>query len=229
LDRYIRWCEAGASGVHVYGYMRDVLKQTTPVMHIWPKLGPFEPAKLPGKEIDWPMAAMCLGSHEPYTLDPDWDLTISQLAVNEDLSMFTGYTWQLSGVLIFQLSATEFEVLPLITSSIKDVVFTEVQLSYKLENGEWRATFAETGPVNNTFYKVILNKVTPDKAYGYPEKLDKLVNTVTSYLAAFYTAFQANPSVNIYPAKEGKLKIRNGRIKKAYKPATVGYIEYISQ
>lgn len=225
LDKFINTCETGSDLLPVYLHMKQVILETHPVAYKWDK--PELTVHLPDKAFDWPHAAMCLFTPGGI-LQHSYKLCIEQGYVrNDTAAWFEKMKWRIDGVLLFQLSNNEFEVIPLLMETGRQIiVMPEIQLHFTF-NDRWVWEKATTGPVNNLFHNVFCRAFDTDAEQQFTEDIEYLGNLVSLYLGSYYVHINNPGHWAIHLAKEPKLKIKNGVTKKTYRDGTTGYTQFI--
>ena len=244
LDDLIITADNNSGALKVYKHIKQIIKETTPVAHIWnddvrlytnyrwhevkdTAMETSQPkhyrADLPHSEILIPDGqAMCLCSEMPlisrYSMCIDTGLA-------EVKSMTGGNLFSLMGALFFQKDEKSFEVIPLIQAH--KPVLPEVQLHFELGKMGWIHTLSTMGPVNPMFHNYFIEKMNEDQKERTVRNLIKLGDVMSMLLASYLEYVSQQGQYTIRPAKAGKPKIKKGVIKKMLKPATVGYKEFV--
>jgi predicted RNA binding protein YcfA (HicA-like mRNA interferase family) len=134
----------------------------------------------------------------------------------------------IGGVLIFQQTPAQFEAIALARTLKGGPVFPEMQLAftYDAATAKWSWTASERGPVNPMFHDWFVGKMTPEHKAAVAQRVQELGDLLSKYLGSYLHYVQQPGAYVVHPAKPGKYKIKNGKIKKVYRPATVGYKQY---
>jgi len=228
LDRFIGTCTANSEMMPVYRNMVDAIRETVPVAHLWNthKLDMLE-TPLPAQEISWPDAAMCL--YTPTGMTPGYH----RFCVDVDYTggdfepWFELTTWTLEGALIFQPAPDSFDVIPLAVETARgEIVLPEIQLHFELIDGKWTWSKATTGPVNSMFHDYFIDKIEDCDQPDVHEAINDLGNVVNLYLGTYWEHMLKPGIWAIYPSRAPKQKVRNGKVRKTYKPGSAGFKEY---
>jgi len=227
LDDYIVTCRENRSIMPVHRNMDEAIKQTHPVAHRWDCGDPLR-FPLPSCALDWPDKAMCLYTPTGVTQG------LHRFCVDVGYSgphfepWFEKTQWALEGVLVFQASHRDFDVIPLVREVMRrTVIMGEVQLHFELDGHDrWVWSKANTGPVNALFHDFFIDKIAPEHREQVNEAIDHLGNIMNLYLGSYWDYIQQSGIWEIRPAKMPKQKIKKGRVKKTYKPGTVGYKQF---
>lgn len=225
LDDYIASCSTYKDKLHVCRHMDEVLKGTRPVPQLHRARGMSARASgLPDKPIRWDDDAMCVFT--PDGIGPRHIMCVDVgQTMDSCVAWVTQARWSLEGLLLFQLDDT-FDVVPLVRSDKPYIVIAEVQLHYTFGNGTWSWQYATTGPVNATFHEPMLHGCDEAQRQAFDENVNHLGNVISIYLGDYWD-YLSNPGAwMIHPPRTPRVKVRDGKIKKLYKPGSVGYKEY---
>jgi hypothetical protein len=226
LDDYITTCIGNTRVMPVFKQMDITLKQTKPVAHMWREVEPLD-AHLPNAEIIWPDAAMCLCTPTGvFKGDHRFCVDVGYGGDHFD-PWFLKTRWDLQGTLLFQLDSKTFDVIPLARANRRNLVMGDMQLHFQLNDSGWTFERANTGPVNALFHDALLDLIDADAMPDVQANIEHLGNCMSLYLGSYWRYIQTRGTWDIHPAKAAKLKVRNGKVKKMYKPGTVGYKEFV--
>jgi hypothetical protein len=229
LDDYIVSCVTNKSRMPIYQHMSAVLREATPVMHIWDTQQPLV-VPLPNGLVEWPDHAMCLGTfgginnpNAPYhrfCVDVDY--------VDGEFDIwFNKRPWFMAGALVFQDGPASFDVIPLVRDLRRaGPVLHEVQLRYVYEAGRWCWCKAHTGPVNPMFHDVFIAQMEPDDRELVDANIWHLGSVMNLYLGSYWQHINKAGAWVAHPAKEPRIKKRGDKVVKIYREPTVGYKQF---
>lgn len=227
FDEYITTCTANIERLPVCLHMLKAIRETQPVAHKFDhKANTY---RLPHQPIKWPDAAMCLFTPHGMGGDPYYRFCVDVGYDHKELnSWFKDQKWVLYGALLFQPNDNEFEIIPLVKIiGHMGVVVAEIQLHFTLTDAGWTWTKAKTGPVNALFHEVMISLIPKDMHERIDQNIYALGYRMTDLLAAYHAYLQTPGKWHIHPAHQAKGKVKNGKLVKIYRPATVGYKEYL--
>jgi len=228
LDEYITTCMANMETMPICLNMLKAIQQTTPVAHKFDYIS--NTYRLPHEPIKWPDGAMCLFT--PHGFGDGYYKFCADVGYDhkELNAWFKDHRWILHGVMLFQPADNEFDIIPLVKIVGKPhMIMPEVQLHFALTNIGWVWDKAKTGPVNALFHNVMINLMPSIMQVEVYKNIYSLGCKMTEFLGAYYTHLQQPGEWYIYPAHQAKGKMRNGKMVKVYKSATVGYKEFICE
>lgn len=226
FDEYITTCTANVERLPVCLHMLKAIRQTMPIAHKFDYVS--NTYRLPHQPITWPDGAMCLftphgfgDAYHKFCVDVGYD--------HKELNAwFKDTRWVLHGAMLFQPSDNEFEIVPLVKTVGKPhVVMPEIQLHFTLTDVGWTWAKAKTGPVNALFYEVMISLIPADMHTQIDKNIYDMGYRMTEFFGAYYAHIKAPGKWHVHPAHQAKGKTRNGRLVKVYRPASVGYKEYI--
>lgn len=228
LDDYIMVCTMNQDVMPIYKFMLKAIKETTPVCHLWETADALQ-VGLPDHGIKWPDAAKCLwiprglvpGYHK-FCVDVDY--------MDGDFApWFSKNQWTLEGALVFQSGLGSFDVVPLVKETrSRSIIQHEVQLHYEYSISGWTWQRATTGPINPLFHDYFIDRIEPEDQEKVEQAVAHLGNLMNYCLGTYWQYLQQPGQWHIHAGKEAKAKYgKNGELKKIYKPATVGFKQYI--
>jgi hypothetical protein len=228
LDHFTQTCGYNPA-LPVCRAMGEVIKQTQPIPHQWSGWpAQAKPEHLPGTPIVWPDSAFAVGSPNGPIIPGThgWCFDIGQGGYGIDPWIDTH--WYLQGAIVFQYNERVFDVIPLLLEAEREqLCLPEMQLHYVLSDDGWTWSKAVTGPVNALFHDAFLDYMREQDREQVYEAINILGNHVSSYLGAYWSWLHRAPGRwLIRPAKEPRVKTKNGKVKKIYDEGTLGYKEY---
>lgn len=232
LDEFIITCEKNANVMPVMKHLRDIIRETPPVAHLWnsdidkhlirhAEL-PARIRRLPGTPLMFEDSAMCLCSDAALIADYRFCVDTGS---PEFKKLMGNTSWSLRGVLIFQQSDSSFDVIPMI-KNVRNPVLAEVQLHYELINNVWQHTLARTGPVNPMFHEYFISKLDDEMKSEVYRDVEYLGDVCDLFIGSYIAFVSQKGSYTVHPAYRGKAKIKDGKTKKYYKLPAVGYKEF---
>lgn len=224
LDDFVKSCQANGNIMPIYQHMSAAIQETQPVAHRWDGWELEQAVHLPDRDIVWPDAALCLAGQYPIYPQHSFASDIGQR--NDDADLWCrSFNWSLNGALVFQEGPQRFDVIPLCVESAKrSVVIPDVQLHFTRGDTGWAWAESATGPVNFAFHKVMLRDV--EDISDYDSNINDLGNIMSLYLGSYLAWLEQPGGWDITVAREPRLKIRNGKVKKVYREGTLGYKEW---
>ena len=225
LDMFIGSCLAHKNRLHVFDGMDKVLHQAPPMAHIWETKDPLQvplaagPLKLPDTSMCLQVVPGLTPGYYRFCLDQDIEAPI--------LEDFLGkHPWSLEAVLIYQFDEDSFDAIPLARQMAGgDMVMPEMQLHFELEPDGWIWKKSDTGCVNAFFHNVMLRMIEDQSEV---ENSIRLLGSIVNYTLGSYVAHINQPGEwQIHLPREAKLKLKNGKVKKVYQDASVGYRQFL--
>lgn len=209
--------------------MDQILRQTKPICLAWNQPDPLQ-EYLPDSDVVWPHSGFCLDVQPAGITRGRHALCIDQGYTNDEAHGWCEYMgWQLNGLLLFQLNAQHFEVIPLASEySNRGLTLPEVQLAYDRVDGGWAFKQSSLGPVNALFHEPHMRRMDEQGRDDATHAVEWLGSVVSLCLGTLYKKL-SNPltTYNVFPAKEARVKLKGDKIVKIYRPATVGHLEII--
>ena len=225
LDDLILTCDQNAGVMPVLKHMQEIIKETCPVAHRWAG-GLYLPTALPAEELLLPDPVMCLFMDQ--ALVPDYRFAVD-VGVPEFNTMMGSSRWSLCAILVFQRSGTSFELVPLVRTHNNGPVLMDMQLMFNLQDGKWVGGISQAGPINPMFHSWFIQKMTDEQKQKTTDNVVKLCALVSEFLGAYLSYTKQKGSFIVHVAQPSKTKVRNGRTVKVYKPATVGYKQFVTE
>ena len=226
LDDYIGTCLANQHKLHVYGAMNGVLKAAPPVAHLWETDNPLR-MPLPISPPSWPDTPMCLcvvpsitPGYYKFCIDQGTEAPILEDWIEQR-------PWSLEGLLVYPFDDTVFDVIPLAKHvGGGAVVMPEIQLHFTLKPDGWRWRKATTGQVNAFFHNVMLKMIDDKEAVD--DDIHHLGEVISYCLGTYLDYIKGPGGWQIHPAREPKLKLKDGKVKKVYQAGSVGYKQFMA-
>jgi len=225
LDAYIGTCLANKDRLHVCGAMNDVLRTTPPVAHIWETPNALV-RPLANAPLVLPDSAMCLcvipsitPGYYRFCVDQDMDAPILG-------DWIGGCPWSLEGLLVYQYDDKTFDTIPLVRQmSGGNSVMPEVQMHFTLTPEGWIWQKSKTGHVNSYFHDVMI-RMLPDQD-RLDDSIAYLGSVINACLGSYLDYINRPGKWQICVAREPKLKLKNGKVKKLYREGSVGYKQFV--
>jgi len=244
LDDLIITCEKNASVLPAMQHMREIIQETTPVAHRWeadiaqytgelyqlwgqtfkgrPSVPAYVRYGLPAGDPRFPDRMMCLFGDKPLVTGYKFCIDVG---VDEFTKLMGASYWYLEGAMVFQQQDDMFELIPLVRNA-RGPVLIEVQLHYVRKGDVWEYSLSSKGPINPMFHRWFMEKMTDDQRKQTNDNIQRLGAIMTLYIGSYIAYVRQPGTYAIYPARDAKCKIKNGQLKKIYRPASVGYKQF---
>ena len=228
LDKYILTCLVNRETTPSFNYMVEVLKETTPVVHIWDKPADYIcTTELPQTAVQLPSAALCL--YSPTGLVSGYYKFCSDTGTcSDERNILFNRKWYLEGILIFQKSTSSFDIVPLVAEAqYGTAIMHEVQLHFEFVDGKWTWGKAATGFVNALFHNVLMKDLPQVEQEKVDNAIKQLGSVINLYLGSYLHYIDRSGSWLDISARAAKYKTnKDGKVLKVIKSASAGYCEF---
>lgn len=135
--------------------------------------------------------------------------------------------WKLNSILVYIADDSSFDVIGLLEHTKTNAILPEVQLNFKLVENGFNWAKSSTGFINPFIYQPVIATFDENTTTKFDDAINHYGNCLSLYLGTFVKWLQQDGAWKIYQPKKAKAKYgKKGKVKKFYKLASSGYIEF---